>query len=102
MFHEGEEFFRLLQGYLPVPWRACRLLDPLVHGVHHCPCEVRLRVGQATGIVRAGSLGQGQESFGLQLGNQYATLPAWPGLYEELGQHCGQAHVLNDQLLSLL
>lgn len=102
MFHEGEKFFRLLQGYLPVAGRASGLLDPLVHGVHHRSGEVRLRVGQLARIVRASSLGQCQESLGLQLWNQHATLPGWSGLYKELGQHGGQAHVLNDQRLSFL
>ena len=87
MLKHRQELLGLGQRYLPFAWRARGLLDPLVHGVHARAGEVGLGVGQPLLIVRAGGLGQCQESLGLEVREQHATLPRWSGLDEELGQH---------------
>lgn len=102
VLHHRQHFFGLLQADLPVGRRALAALDPLVHGVHHRPCEVGFRIRQATLIVRARSLGQSQESLALQVRDQHTLLPRRAGLDEELRQHRRQGHVLNDQSLSFL
>ena len=87
MLHHWQELLCLREGELPFARLPGGPFDPLVHGVHDRPCEVGFRVRQPALIVRAGRLGQGQESLRLEVGEQDATLPARAGLNEKLGQH---------------
>ena len=102
MFKHWHQLFSLRQRHLPFAWGASRFFNPLVHGVHDRPCEVRLGIRKPALVVRAGGFGQRQESFRLKVWEQHATLPGRSGLDEELGQHAGQWHVLNDVVLSFL
>jgi hypothetical protein len=87
MLRDRQQLLGFHQRELPLAWLPGGPLDPLVHGVHYRPCEVRLGVWQLRLIVRTGSLGQGEESLGLEVGEQNATLPTGAGLNKELGQH---------------
>lgn len=100
MLHHRQELLGLGKRHLPLRRLAGAALDPLVHSVHACACEIRLGVRQLLLVVRSGSLGQRQESLGLKLWDQNPTLPRRPCLDEELGEHRRQGHVLNDELLS--
>lgn len=82
--------------------RACLLLDPLEHPVQCGACEVRLGVWELGLVVRAGSLGDGQEALALQVLHVQTLLPARPGLNEVLGEDQGKIVVLSRQFLSCL
>lgn len=82
--------------------RAGLLLDPLEHPVQCGACEVCLGVGQLLFVVGAGSLGDCQETFALQVFYVQTLLPAGPGLDEVLGEDQGQIVVLSRQSLSCL
>jgi hypothetical protein len=90
-----QQVFRLLQADLPLARLAGGFLDRLVHGVQTGAGEVRLGVGQLLRIIGAGSLGEGEESFPLQVWNQHALLPRRPVLNKEPRQHPGKVHVLS-------
>lgn len=87
MLRDREQMLGLHQAHLPLAWLAGGPLDPLVHGVHDRPSEVRLWVRQLLLVVRARRLGQGEESLGLEVREENATLPGRAGLNKKLGQH---------------
>ena len=74
----------------------------LQHGVEDRPGEVRLGVGQAGLIVRAGSLAQGEVSLPLQVREIDRPLPVRPVLQEVLAEYLDERLVLNNQTLSVL
>jgi hypothetical protein len=87
MLRDRQQLLGLHERELPLTRLPGGPFDPLIHGVHYRPGEVRLGVGQLRLIVRTGSLGQGEESLGLKVGEQHATLPTGAGLNKKLGQH---------------
>jgi hypothetical protein len=84
-----------LQADLPIPRHALGSLDPLVHAVHYRPAKVRLGVGEAGLVVRAGSLGQGEISLTLQVIDKDFLLPMRTVLDEELRKHRHQPRPLS-------
>jgi hypothetical protein len=98
----GLEISRLFQRQLVFRWLPGLFLDPLQHPVQHSPGEVCLWVWQLALIVRAGSLRQSQQTFGLQVIDEQATLPRWAGLNEVAGEDLGEREVFSRQILPCL
>ena len=87
MLRDRQQLLGLHERELPLARLPGGPFDPLVHGVHYRPCEVGFRIREPGLIVCTGGLGQGEEPFGLKVGEQHATLPARAGLHKKLGQH---------------
>jgi hypothetical protein len=82
--------------------RAGLFLNPLEHAVQCGACKVCLGVWEALLIVGAGSLGDCQKTFALQVLHVQTLLPARAGLNEVLGKDQGEIVVLSRQFLSCL
>lgn len=64
--HRGQ-LGRLSERQLLVARHPCRTLDVFKHAVQDRPSEVRLGIGEAGRIVRAGSFDQGEIAFAFQV-----------------------------------
>jgi hypothetical protein len=98
----GLEISRLFQRQLVFRWLPGLFLDPLQHPVQHSPGEVGFRIRKLGFIVRAGSFRQSEQTFGLQVIDEQATLPRWAGLNEVAGEDLGEREVFSRQILPCL
>jgi hypothetical protein len=99
---QGREFCRLGETDLLLARRSGCLADVLQHGVEDRPSEVRLGIGQAGRIVRAGSLDQGEIPLTLQVFHVHRTLPLRTLRHKVPGEDLHQLKILSDQFLPFL